>query len=63
MVKKTEEKEEVKQDVKDEMWSVQQIPTEFGVGIVKGDVVLDANAALAMALNELQEIRKIVGGA
>lgn len=57
-----EVKEETKKVVKEE-WSVQPVPTNFDAGIVKGTVVLDMPQALALALNKLEAIEKILGNA
>ena len=57
--KKVEEKEEEVKKV--EQWTVEPIPSEFQPGIVKGDVVIDANAAIALMLNNQEKILKTLG--
>jgi len=63
MAKKEKKKEEGVQEEKKEGkgWGVGELPTDFRPCIVKGDVVLDVNAALALVLNNQEEILKTLG--
>ncbi len=49
-----------KEDLK---WGLGKIPTQFEPVLVKGDEALDTLSALAVILNKIEEIQKVVGNA
>lgn len=60
MAEKKEDKPQA--EVKNLFWKVEPVPTEFQPALVKGEEALkDANAALAKILNDVEEIKKVLG--